>query len=74
MSAILRPGDRVRVATAFGEGPVQEHAVIGIFTRESDEVPEIEWSRLTDRTYVADLDDGHWAYGCQLSPAVLTAT
>lgn len=63
---VLHAGDRVSVSTSWGDGPIEEHTAIGIFTRDSDELPEVAWARLTDRSIVVDLDDGHWAYGYQL--------
>lgn len=68
MTALLRPGDRVAVATRFGDGPIEEHTAIGIYAGESDALPAVPWSALTDRAIVVDLDNQHWAYGCQLHP------
>jgi len=68
VSAILRPGDRVAVATGFGSGPIQEHTAIDIVVAESDaRLLEVPWATLTDRAIVVDLAGGRWAYGCQLS-------
>lgn len=74
-STLLRPGDRVAVATRFGDGPIQEHTAIGIVVYASDaRLLEVPWADLTDRAIVVDLAGGRWAYGCQLSRPIDQST
>jgi hypothetical protein len=71
-STLLRPGDRVVVATRFGDGPIEEHTILAIVDTlnspaDPPDLPAVLWADLTDRAIVVDLDNGTWAYGYQLA-------
>ena len=68
---ILKIGDTVRWKGAWGSQPAKDAKVTNIeLTRGGkygDPVDEIEWSEVYDRNVVVDLDNGHFAYGSQIS-------
>ena len=68
---VLKIGDTVRWAGAFGSQNAKDAKITGIeLTRGGkygDPVDEIEWSEVYDRNVCVDLDNGHWAYASQIS-------
>jgi primase-polymerase (primpol)-like protein len=70
-SSTLKLGDVVIWRGSWGKDLPQQAKVK--FIEVGDHctmVDEIDWNELTDRSVTVVLDNGHWAYGYQLSPAV----
>lgn len=71
--AMLKKGDNVNWRGAWGtqEPKIARVDVIEI-TRGGDKygrpVDEVDWSECEKGNVVVTLDNGHWAYGSQLSP------
>ena len=71
MDDLLRIGDTVRWRGAWGQNPPRRVVVVRIErcpegTKYGEFVIEIPWRDVPDRC-VVDLDNGHWAYGDQIS-------
>ena len=66
----LKIGDTVNWRGCFGSALPLSAKVIGITDggKYGDDVTEIDWSKVTKRNVVVDLDNGHWAYAEQISP------
>jgi len=68
----IRVGDLVWWRHGFGKQPAELARVERIELVEPNQsdggesVMEVEWVR--DRSFVVDLDNGHWAYAFQICP------
>jgi hypothetical protein len=70
--AKLKVGDVVLWRGDFGSAPkrkakIESLQVVEPGEKYGDEVAEIDWKLVPNRC-VASLDNGHWAYGSQISP------
>ena len=68
----LKVGDTVNWRGSFGSAPAQPAKVTGIEwcavgRKEGRPISSIQWDKVDSRRVVVDLDNGHWAYGTQLS-------
>ena len=68
----LKPGDKVLWRGAFGHNPPLEAVVKSIErceldNKHGDPVDFMSWLDVPHFA-VVDLDNGHWAYGFQISP------
>ena len=65
----LKIGDMVIWKGSWGSDAPQQAIVEGINKggKYGDPVDEIKWSQVYDRNVVVVLDNGHWAYGSQIS-------
>ena len=67
----LKVGDTVLWRGGFGKDAPKKAKVQGIeITRGGkygDPVDEVKWEKVRDRYVTVDLDNGHWAYGSQIS-------
>jgi hypothetical protein len=68
----LRVNDKVIWRGNWGSGPPKVATVEGIEintrgSKEGDPVNEVEWSQVTRENCIVSLDNGHWAYGNQIS-------
>lgn len=72
MSGILRVGDEVEWRGGWGKHPPRRAVVtrIEILDGTDDkyglDTDEVAWEPACD--FVVDLDNGHWAYGTQVTP------
>lgn len=69
---ILRVGDTVMWKGAFGTQPPVEAKIVGmewcqLGVKNGIRTSNIDWGKANSRQLVVDLDNGHWAYGTQLS-------
>lgn len=64
----LEVGQEVMWSGSWGISS-KKKATITSISVFSDETPllSVEWDRLNDRSIVVSLDNGHWAYGFQLT-------
>jgi len=70
-SSTLRLGDIVIWRGSWGKDLPQQATVKSIEIGDHcTMVDEVDWHQLTDRSVTVVLDNGHWAYGFQLAPAV----
>ena len=69
----LKIGDEVRWKGAWGSQASKIAVVTEIEVtnggKYGDEVNSVEWNKVRDRDVVVTLDNGHWAYGGQISKA-----
>lgn len=72
MSAVLRVGDKVEWRGAWGSNAPALAEVTGIEildgtdTKYGLDTDKVSWDAAN--RIVVDLDNGHWAYGSQISP------
>lgn len=70
----LKVNDKVSWRGSWGKDAPQEAKVIGInlndrVFKDGQPLTEVEWYIVQEgRNIVVSLDNGHWAYGNQLSP------
>lgn len=68
---VLRVGDTVSWRGSWGRDLPQDVKVNGIEVncvgKSGTEVQEVEWDFVDNRSVIVDLDNGHWAYGNQIS-------
>jgi hypothetical protein len=70
-SSTLKLGDIVIWRGSWGRDLPQQAKVTNIEIGDHcTMVDEIDWYQLTDRSVTVTLDNDHWAYGFQLSPAI----
>jgi hypothetical protein len=71
MNNTLKVGDKVMWRGAWGNDEPKEAYIRGIQitngSKYGDDVNQVSWDKVRDREVVVDLDNGHWAYGGQLS-------
>jgi hypothetical protein len=72
MAKMLKVGDAVLWRGCFGQDTAKKVKVVSMQKTEhgqkyGDDVDEMDWKEVRNHC-VADLDNGHWAYGDQLSP------
>lgn len=71
MSTKLKKGDTVIWRGSWGRDIPQEAIVdcieVNCEVGYGIEVNSVHWSNVNDRSVVVDLNNGHWAYGFQLS-------
>ena len=72
MSA-LKVNDTVTWKGSWGSDAPKQAKVTGIMIncmgcKDGDEVQETTWDEVTGRNAIIDLDNGHWAWGFQISP------
>ena len=67
----LKIGDEVSWKGAWGSQASKRAVVTEIEVtnggKYGDEVNSVEWTKVRDRNVVVTLDNGHWAYGGQIS-------
>ena len=67
----LKIGDEVSWKGAWGSQASKRAVVTEIEVtnggKYGDEVNSVEWTKVRDRNVVVTLDNGHWAYGEQIS-------
>ena len=68
----LKVGDKVRHRGGFGMDAPTNAKVEGIEVncrggKDGDGVDEVDWSEVTRDNCVVSLDNGHWAYGNQIT-------
>ena len=67
----LKIGDEVSWRGAWGSQASKRAVVTEIEVtnggKYGDEVNSVEWTKVRDRNVVVTLDNGHWAYGEQIS-------
>jgi|WetSurMetagenome_2_1015567.scaffolds.fasta_scaffold1076548_1 hypothetical protein len=73
MSNILKVGDTILWRGSWGEKDPVEAIVDGMEEVQPGEkygepVSQMEWSLVKQNYAVVTLNNGHWAYGCQLDP------
>jgi hypothetical protein len=72
MSNRLRVGNTVNWRGAWGtESPkdaVVKSIEINCRNKQGDDRFSVDWDKVTDRSVIVTLDNGHWAYGNQISP------
>jgi hypothetical protein len=71
-SKMLNVGDTVNWRGSFGSAPAQPAKITGMEwcrmgCKEGRRISYIDWDAANTRQLVVDLDNGHWAYGTQLS-------
>tara|TARA_A100001011_G_scaffold394811_2_gene488105 strand:- start:5647 stop:5901 length:255 start_codon:yes stop_codon:yes gene_type:complete len=72
---ILKIGDKVAWRGSWGSGPLQEATVESItvtdYPREKygDDRDKADWDLVRLNRVCVSLDNGHWAYGSQISPS-----
>jgi len=70
----LKIGDVVIWKGSWGSDAPQQATVEGIDLTKGgkygEPVNEIKWSQVYDRNVVVTLDNGHWAYGSQISKQI----
>jgi hypothetical protein len=68
---MLKIGTKVNWRGAWGKQPAKEATVTGITIgcvgKVGHNVPNVHWELVNDRSVIVDLDNGHWAYGNQIS-------
>jgi hypothetical protein len=69
---ILNVGDTVNWKGSFGLSLAQPAKITGmewckVGSKEGRPIKHIDWDKANSRQLVVDLDNGHWAYGTQLS-------
>lgn len=70
----LKVGDKVMWRGGFGTESPKEATVTGMQqcpegSKYGNDIESADWDKVrTGRKIVVDLDNGHWAYGSQLSP------
>jgi hypothetical protein len=75
MANILKVGDAVSWKGSFGMAAPQIVRVQGMEiteyprTKEGDPVDEVSWDIVKENRVIFDLDNGHWAYSEQITPA-----
>ena len=75
---IVKIGDTVVWRGSWGQDAPKHVKVTGLtvteFPREKDgiSVDEAYWLHVNQNRVIFDLDNGHWAYGSQISPVVKT--
>jgi hypothetical protein len=70
--ANLKIGDKVMWRGGFGSEPAKEATVTGIEkcavgAKNGNSVSKVSWDKVNSRQIVVDLDNGHWAYGTQIT-------
>ena len=69
--SVLKINDTVNWKGGFGSERAKKARVEGIQItnggKYGDDVDKVDWSKVTDRNVVVDLDNGHWAYAEQIS-------
>lgn len=74
MSSILKVGDKVSWRGSFGTAAPQEVVVKGMELTEHPReksgvaVEAVSWDSVRANKVIFDLENGHWAYGEQISP------
>ena len=71
-SDFLKVGDTVNWRDSFGSAPAQSAKVTGIEwcavgLKNGRPISRIKWDKVDSRQVVVNLDNGHWAYGTQIS-------
>ena len=68
---MLKIGDKVNWRGSWGKQPAKEATVrgieIGCVGKVGHNVPNVHWELVKDESVMVDLDNGHWAYGYQIS-------
>jgi hypothetical protein len=72
MKKTLNIGDKVMWRGAWGREAAKEAVVTGIEkcavgAKNGNSVSKVSWDKVNSRQIVVDLDNGHWAYGNQLT-------
>ena len=67
--SVLRVGDKVRWRGSWGANPAVEATVTNIVVggKSGQDVLAVPWNGVQGREVVVDLDNGHWAYGSQIT-------
>lgn len=69
--SVLKVGDTVTWRGSWGSDRPKKAKVESIEVdcdgKYGDEVDELAWSKVKNRDVVINLDNGHWAYGTQIS-------
>lgn len=67
----LKIGDKVSWRGSWGQEPAMEATIEGIeincINKSGKEVSSVNWERVNDRSVIVNLNNGHWAYGNQIS-------
>ena len=70
--ARLKVGDKVIWRGGWGFDPPETAKVKGIemncVNKEGTPIRSIDWSKVNTRSVIVNLDNGHWAYGTQITP------
>jgi len=68
---MLKIGHKVMWRGTWGKDLPKEATVTGITIgcvgKVGHDVPNVHWELVNDRSVIVDLDNGHWAYGNQIS-------
>ena len=71
--AKLKIGDKVMWRGAWGAEPAKEATVTNmqlcaVGSKYGKDIKSADWETVRNGKIVVSLDNGHWAYGTQLSP------
>ena len=69
--SVLKVGETVRWRGSWGNDAPKDAKVSSIqvdcVNKEGTEVQKVNWALVNSRSVIVDLDNGHWAYGTQIS-------
>lgn len=68
---VLKVNDQVNWRGSYGSDLLEKAVVVAIeidcVNKYGQPVDKVEWSKVGNRETIVTLDNGHWAYGYQIS-------